>query len=87
MKGEIKIRGLEPILVKQIDLLAKEKKLSRNEFLRRHIESFLLFRHESKQLEETKEIVRKNIIAMEKMTDVTDELRNLLKILIGEDDD
>ncbi|PRS35710.1 hypothetical protein C6Y02_16995 [Bacillus sp. NMCC4] len=87
MKGEIKIRGLEPILVKQIDLIAKEKRLSRNEFLRRHIESFLLFRHESKQLEETKEIVRKNIIAMEKMTDVTDELRNLLKVLIGEDDD
>ncbi|MGY3219194.1 hypothetical protein [Bacillus sp. TE9122W] len=87
MKGEIKIRGLEPILVKQIDLIAKEKGLSRNEFLRRHIESFLLFRHESKQLEETKEIVRKNIIVMEKMTNVTDELRNLLKVLIGEDDD
>lgn len=39
---EIKIRNVDVVAVKRIDELAKEKKLSRNEFLKTQIERFAL---------------------------------------------
>lgn len=39
---EIKIRGVSPITVKKLDELAAKKKISRNELLKKYIESFAI---------------------------------------------
>jgi len=38
---EIKVRNVDPIAIKKIDEMAKEKKISRQEFLKGQIETLL----------------------------------------------
>lgn len=39
---EIKIRDLDPVVVKKIDELAKKKRMSRNEYLKQHLSGFAM---------------------------------------------
>ena len=41
-KMEIKIRNVDPVIVKKIDEMAAKQKISRNEYLRRSISRFAL---------------------------------------------
>lgn len=81
MNMEIKIRNLDPSTVKKIDLLAKEKGLSRQEYLKEHLEAFavndlhtsIIDRYE-KQLEVNTMLLEKNAEKMDEMMMVFKEL-------------
>lgn len=78
---EIKIRNLEPSTVKKIDELAKQNGLSRQEYLKGHLEAFaindlhssVIDRYE-KQLEVNTMLLEKNAEKMDEMIMVFQEL-------------
>ncbi|MED4882780.1 ribbon-helix-helix protein, CopG family [Bacillus smithii] len=78
---DIKIRKLNPAIVRQIDELAKEKNLSREEYLRRYISNLSVVKEMKEQqqkyeelLQKTLEVIQKNTIAMNRMINLIDEL-------------
>lgn len=78
---EIKIRNLEPATVKKIDELAKQKGISRQEYLKNHLESFavsglhsdIIDRYE-KQLQVNNMLLEKNTQTMNEMIEIFKEL-------------
>lgn len=78
---DIMIRNIDPMTVKKIDEWAKEKGLSRQEYLKNHLESFavsdvhwnVIDRYE-KQLEANTMLLEKNTATINKLIDTFLEL-------------
>ncbi|MEK4951882.1 ribbon-helix-helix protein, CopG family [Bacillus sp. FSL W8-1127] len=78
---DIKIRKLDPAVVRHIDELAKAKNLSRNEYLRRYISNLSVVKEIKEQQQKyeelqhkTLEVIQKNTIVMNKMIELIEEL-------------
>lgn len=80
--SEIKIRGVDPVIVKKIDQIAKKHGMSRNEYLKRSISKFAVMQDvadlDSKyrelvnilleRLEQTYDVIEMNNAILEKIT-------------------
>lgn len=81
---EIKIRNVDPFVVKTFDELAKKRSISRQELLN-SILTKVAYEHGMNEKETLLEmLVQKNIHAMEKMADKVEQLENLLSDLMEE---
>ncbi|MGM9988799.1 MAG: hypothetical protein ACI35O_16455 [Bacillaceae bacterium] len=79
---EIKIRYLTPIVIKQIDQLAKSKGQNRQEFLKEHLESVASVGIRSSEVERLEKQIEANNLFMKKTSDTLDELVLVLKELL-----
>jgi len=83
---EIKIRNVDPIAVKKIDEMAKEKKISRQEFLKGQLE-MLAFFHEQTNRELQLENMLEKVLQMMGQCSVTMEnMNSLMHELMGGDE-
>ncbi|MBO5485048.1 MAG: hypothetical protein J5979_07550 [Lachnospiraceae bacterium] len=83
---EIKIRGVDPVIVKKIDELAKAHHMSRNQYLKRCLSKYAIVPDvaelDSKyanlvhvlveRLEQANDVIETNNILLEKLNDKTD---------------
>ncbi|MBE2978981.1 hypothetical protein [Priestia megaterium] len=81
---EIKIRNVDPIAVKKIDEMAKEKKISRQEFLKGQLETLAFFREQVEREHELESLIEKNMIMMEKCATSMENMNHILLEMIGE---
>ena len=81
---EIKIRNVDPIAVKEIDELAKNHKLSRQEFLKGQLETLAFFREQVEREDELESLIEKNMIMMEKCATSMENMNHILLEMIGE---
>lgn len=79
---EIKIRGLNPHAVKKIDELAKEKSLSRNEYLKNIIEELSFLEMKDNINDRMEKQIQINNIVMKKNSESLDELVSILKEMV-----
>lgn len=75
--AEIKIRDLDAAVVKQLDQMAREKKMSRESFLRQYLTSIAA-------LEETNHLIGKQEVAFQKMSMGVFELTKNVQQLLTE---
>jgi DNA-binding protein H-NS len=81
---ELKIRNVDPFVVKTFDEMAKKQSISRQELLN-SILTKVAYEHGMNESEALlKMLVQKNISAMEKMADKVEQLENLLSDLMEE---
>ncbi|MDF9763737.1 hypothetical protein OKW24_005648 [Peribacillus simplex] len=81
---EIKIRNVDPFVVKTFDELAKKRSISRQELLN-SILTKVAYEQGMNEREATLEmLVEKNILFMKKVDDRVEQLENLLSDLIEE---
>ncbi|MGG3881421.1 hypothetical protein [Bacillus smithii] len=78
---DIKIRKLNPAVVRHIDELAKEKNLSRNEYLRRYISNLSVVKEMKEQQQKYEELQNKTLQVIQKNTEVMNEMIQLIKEL------
>jgi hypothetical protein len=81
---EIKIRNVDPIAVKKIDELAKEHKVSRQEFLKSQLETLAFFRKQTDRENELENLIEKNIKMMEKCAVSMENMNHILLEMIGD---
>lgn len=76
--ADVKIRGLDPVVVKKIDELAKRKNISREQYLRNLVTQTAIL-GELKSIDERYEnLVREIMARMEYQTDVLNQATNVL---------
>jgi hypothetical protein len=81
---ELKIRNVDPFVVKTFDELAKKKSISRQELLN-SVLTKVAYEHGMNEKEALLEmLVEKNILFMEKVDDRIEKLENLLSDLMEE---
>ncbi|MGW9103296.1 hypothetical protein ACWGPZ_26615 [Priestia megaterium] len=79
---EIKVRNVNPIAVKQIDEIAKEKKISRQEFLKGQIETFALLQLQKDHEAVLENLIDKNIKMMEKCAGAIERMNELIEEMV-----
>lgn len=79
---EIKIRGLNPHAVKKIDELAKEKSISRNEYLKNVLEELSFLEMKDNINDRMEKQIQINNIVMKKNSESLDELVSILKEML-----
>ncbi|MFT3657255.1 hypothetical protein DALLNEIH_03711 [Bacillus sp. B01(2024)] len=79
------MRNMNPSAVRVIDRLAKEKKMSRQEFLHSQLENFAVFHSESNRETEFKSIIEKNIFVMQQCAETLEAVNKMFQELMGED--
>lgn len=79
---EIKIRGLNPHAVKKIDELAKEKSISRNEYLKNVLEELSFLEMKDNVNDRLEKQIQINNIVMQKNSESLDELVSILKEML-----
>ncbi len=79
---EIKIRNLEPATVQKIDELAREKGISRQEYLKRHLESFAISGLHSDIIDRYEKQLEINTALLEKTNQTMSEVVETFKELI-----
>ena len=79
---EIKIRGINPHAVKKIDELAKEKNLSRNEYLKNTLEELSFLQMKDNVNDRMEKQIQANNIFMQRNSESLDELVSVLKEMI-----
>lgn len=83
---EIKIRDLEPATVQKINELAKAKGLSRQEYLKNHLETFAVSGLHSDIIDRYEKQLEINTMLLEKNTQVMNEMMETFKKLMGYSD-
>ena len=84
---EIKIRYVDPVALKKIDEIAKEKKISRQEFLKGQIETLAVFQEQKDREAELENIIYKNIKMMEKCAVAIETINGFIQDMMGEDEE
>lgn len=79
---EIKIRGINPHAVKKIDELAKEKNLSRNEYLKNTLEELSFLQLKDNVNDRLEKQIQANNIFMQRNSNSLDELVSVLKEMV-----
>lgn len=81
---ELKIRNIDPFVVKTFDELAKKKSISRQEFLKSLLEKIAYEKDVDEKEARLEMIISKNIEVMEQMNNSVTRLENLLADLMEE---
>ena len=76
---EIKIRNLDPSTVKKVDDLAKRKGLSRQEYLKEHLEAFAVNDLHSSVIDRYEKQLEVNTMLLEKNAEKMDEMMSVFK--------
>lgn len=79
---EIKIRGLNPYAIKKIDELAKEKSISRNEYLKNVLEELSFLEMKDNINDRMEKQIQINNIVMQKNSESLDDLVSILKEML-----
>ncbi|MGG3801193.1 hypothetical protein [Metabacillus fastidiosus] len=82
---EIKIRNVDPVAVKKIDELAKNKGISRQEFLKGQIETLAFFREQSTRELHLQNLIEKNIFIMQQCSEAMEKMNDFIDLMTGED--
>lgn len=81
---DILIRNLEPAAVHKIDELAREKGMSRNEYLKNSLESLAFLTIKDGIVYQLEKQIEANSIVMRQTVNTLDELISILKELIAD---
>lgn len=88
---EIKVRNVDPVAVKKIDEMAKEKGISRQEFLKIQIETLAFFREQTTRERHLENLIDKNIemikkcsYFMERNAESLEKLHGSIENVVGE---
>ncbi|USL39588.1 hypothetical protein [Priestia megaterium] len=84
---DILLRDIDPTAVKKIDEIAKEKKISRQEFLKGQVETLAVFQEQKVREAELENIIYKNIKMMEKCAVVIETINGFIRDMTGEDEE
>lgn len=82
---EIKIRNLDPSTVKKIDMLAKRKGISRQEYLKNHLESFAVNDLHSDIIDRYEKQLEVNTMLLEKNAEKMDEMISLFAEMMSDE--
>ncbi|MFE7083465.1 hypothetical protein [Priestia megaterium] len=82
---EIKYRNVNTIVIKQIDEMGKEKKISRQEFLKGNIATFALFQLQKGHEAVLGDLIYKNIKMMEKCADAIERMNRLFEEVVEDE--
>ncbi|OZT10777.1 hypothetical protein CHN50_20280 [Priestia aryabhattai] len=83
---DIFLRNIDPIAVKKIDEIAKEKKISRQEFLKGQIETLAVFQEQKDREAELEHLIDRNIKMMEKCAVAIETINEFIRDMTGEDE-
>lgn len=86
VKLEIKIRDLDPATVKKIDRLATDKGLSRQVYLKEHLEAFAVNDLHSSIIDRYEKQLEVNTMLLEKNAEKMDEMMEVFRALMFEDE-
>ncbi|MED4213481.1 hypothetical protein ABEP42_02775 [Priestia megaterium] len=81
------LRDIDPTAVKKIDEIAKEKKISRQEFLKGQIETLAVFQEQKDREAELENIIYQNIKMMEKCAIAIETVNEFIQEMMGEDEE
>ncbi|MEM5003305.1 hypothetical protein [Priestia megaterium] len=81
------LRDIDPTAVKKIDEIAKEKKISRQEFLKGQIETLAVFQEQKDREVELENIIYQNIKMMEKCAIAIETVNGFIQEMMGEDEE
>ncbi|MFY0761021.1 hypothetical protein AB1K32_19565 [Metabacillus dongyingensis] len=81
---EIKIRNMDPIVVKKFDEMAQRKSISRQEFLKSILEKVAYEPEQNENEMRLEWTISKNIQVMEMIVERVDQLDNVLQDLLEE---
>ena len=84
---DILVRDIDPTAVKKIDKIAKEKKISRQEFLKGQVETLAVFQEQKDREAELENIIYKNIKMMEKCAVAIETINGFIRDMTGEDEE
>jgi hypothetical protein len=80
------LRNIDPIAVKKIDEIAKEKKISRQEFLKGQIETLAVFQEQKDREAELENLIDRNIKMMERCAVAIETINGFIQDMTGEDE-
>jgi len=81
------LRNIDPIAVKKIDEIAKEKKISRQEFLKGQIETLAVFQEQKDREAELERLIDRNIKMMERCAVAIETINGFIQDMTGEDEE
>ncbi|MGG3178061.1 hypothetical protein ABEQ41_07290 [Priestia megaterium] len=81
------LRDIDPIAVKKIDEIAKEKKISRQEFLKGQVETLAVFQEQKDREAELEHLIDRNIKMMEKCAVAIETINGFIQEMMGEDEE
>ncbi|MEH7409204.1 MULTISPECIES: hypothetical protein [Priestia] len=84
---DILLRDIDPTAVKKIDEIAKEKKISRQEFLKGQVETLAVFQEQKDREAELENIIYKNIKMMERCAAAIETINGFIRDMTGEDEE
>ncbi|MES9769614.1 hypothetical protein ABWK50_01200 [Priestia megaterium] len=84
---DILLRDIDPTAVKKIDEIAKEKKISRQEFLKGQVETLAVFQEQKDREAELENIIYKNIKMMERCAAAIETINGFIQDMTGEDEE
>lgn len=83
---DILLRDIDPIAVKKIDEIAKEKKISRQEFLKSQVETLAVFQEQKDREAELERLIDRNIKMMERCAVAIETINGFIQDMTGEDE-
>ncbi|MDI3090319.1 hypothetical protein QJ133_03935 [Priestia megaterium] len=81
------LRDIDPIAVKKIDEIAKEKKISRQEFLKGQVETLAVFQEQKDREAELERVIDRNIKMMERCAVAIETINGFIQDMTGEDEE
>lgn len=80
---EVKIRGVDPVIVKKIDELARKQHMSRNEYLKRCLSSYSIVQDVEDLNRKYTELVKMLVERLEQANDVIETNSFILEKITG----
>ncbi|MED4061157.1 hypothetical protein [Priestia megaterium] len=84
---DILLRDIDPTAVKKIDEIAKEKKISRQEFLKGQVETLAVFQEQKDREAELERLIDRNIKMMERCAVAIETINGFIRDMTGEDEE
>ncbi|MDO6851531.1 hypothetical protein Q4S57_27165 [Priestia megaterium] len=83
---KIKIRYVDSVALEKNDKIAKEKKISRQEFLKGQIETLAVFQEQKDREAELEQLIDRNIKMMERCAVAIETINGFIQDVMGEDE-
>jgi hypothetical protein len=81
------LRDIDPIAVKKIDEIAKEKKISRQEFLKGQVETLAVFQEQKDREAELERLIDRNIKMRERCAVAIETINGFIQDMTGENEE
>ncbi|MGH1288360.1 hypothetical protein [Bacillus toyonensis] len=78
----LKIRDIDPVALKKIDEIAKEKGISRQKFLKAQIEMLAFFQQQNKREMELENLIEKNIHMMSDCYSTMEKMNEFIQMMM-----